>query len=386
MTTPTPADMSAPVACAGSDPVQESTALVSASSCVPLIDIKCAHCSNAAMHYRLLYSEYVSRMEELSILRRSQTEHSSLVNELHHLRSLFEKQRQQLESMVPPTSRHAANAGLFEYLKTLSSEHQRRVQEMRASFDEKLDRVRAQHAQELQAAQQAARVVDVSKVEAAEAELAAARSEYAAAMEREVAARAELSTASSQMDELHTLLRSKDEQLKRMAFEITAAAADAADDSVQKDLEVANVREKLEVAQQLITSLKSSLEEARRSNDVLEGAQTELSRRLKTSCDQLQECQRTNYAEQQDILKKRDALQIKLFDTMQTVSALNRRVDEMETKLAQQEPYVQVARDMQALMLQLPEEACPALVMPKSSTGVSPTGSSSGKKKKGAKK
>lgn len=355
--------------------------VVSSADHVPLIDINCAHCSSAAMHYRLLYSEYVTRMEELRIMRNSQSEHAGLVNELHHLRGLFEDQRRQLESMVPPSSKGAANAGLFEYLKVLSGEHRRRMDEMRSSFDAKLIKLKQEHEEELRTVQEAGKVVDVEKLTQTETELASVKAEYAAALEREVALNTELTL-------VKTELTSKDAQLKALAFDVADAASDAADESLRRDKEFDDLQMRMNVAQQLITSLKSSLEDARRSNEVLEGVQAELTRRLKTSCEALQDCQRTSYTEQQEILKKRDALQIRLFDMSQSVTTMQRRVEEMETRMAQQEPYVQVARDMQALILQLPDEPCPPLVSPKSAAPHSntPSGTASNKKKKGVKK
>lgn len=353
------------------------------SKAVPLIDINCAHCANAAMHYRLLYSDYMARMEELRIMRSSQAEQVSLVNELHHLRSLFEQQRQQLQSMVPPSSSREANGGLFEYLKVLSDEHKRRVDDMRAKFDSKLARIHAEHAEQLKTAQDAARVVDVSKVEEVQEELRVVKSDYAAALEREVKFHADMAAVNVRLEKAEAAVIEKEEEFKSLTCTIADAASEAADESVRRDREVWQMQQKLDVAQQLVASLKASLEDARRGNEVLEGVQSELTRRLKAASDQLQECQRANFTEQQEILKKRDALQVRLFDTLQTVSNFQRRMDDMEAKLAAQEPYVQVARDIQALLLHLPDESCPALVPPKPE---SPQVSAHGKKKKGTKK
>lgn len=352
---------------------------VSPPAPVPLMDPRCAHCHNVALHYRLLYSDYVARMEELHILRHSQSEHSSLVQELHHLRELFEKQRQELESRASPRG-DRVNAGLFEYLKTISGEHQRRVKEMREAFDEKMRVLSEHHAMEMETLR--ASLPPAAPVPAPDTamvdQLANVQRDYAAALEREVAVQAEMRQLQARLEETEGVV-------KTLTTQITDMAADTALETVSLESQLADAKQRLDVAQQLVASLKSSNQDLEYAVAAHNDTRLELTKKLRLASDNLQETQRTNFTEQQEILKKRDQLQVRLFDTLQSVTALQRAKEEAEAKLAQQEVYVQLARDVQALVLQLPDtDACPALVPPAGSPASGGSGATSkkGKKKK----
>lgn len=355
---------------------------------VPLMDPRCAHCHNVALHYRLLYSDYVARMEELNILRHSQSEHNSLLQELHHLRTLFEQQRLQLEGSTPPSrTRAGANAGLFEYLKTISGEHQRRVKEMRESYDEKMRKMQEHHNMEMETLR--ASMVPLpppSSVPAmSEHEAETMRREYAAALEREVALHADMATAHAKLDEMHAKLAETEGVVRTLTTQITEGAAETALETVTLESQLEDVKQRLDVAQQLVMSLKGSNLDLEKTVAMHEQARSELTKKLKSASEHLQETQRSNFVEQQEILKKRDQLQVRLFDTLQNVATLQRAKDDAEAKLVQQSVFVQLARDVQALVLQLPDaDGCPALVAPAGSpaSGGSGAASKKGKKKK----
>jgi hemerythrin-like domain-containing protein len=336
---------------------------------VPLMDLSCVHCANVAVHYRILYSEHASRMEELSILRHSQAEHESLVRELHALRNLFEQQRVVLESGVRVKE---PNAGLFSYLEVIATEQRQRTVQQHAAFDEKMKRVKEGHAYEM----------------------AVLRAEYEAALKREQ----ELRAVPPPVEQVESPEPSPDavkaaERLISLEAEMQEARRHTREQQAMLDhcvesLNCDNDRLRTDNERLLAENerLASTTTDMKETAERLRRDEAELTKRLREASHHIMELQRKHHDEQQDLLKKRDALQVKLFDSLQSVSALQRRFDDVEAKLEQQQIYVRIAHDVQALMMDIPESV-PQLVHPKSPAAMaSESGTGAASKRKNKKK